>query len=196
MKRKVWFLGTLTLVLICACTLADAQPVTQALANTQITAPTGAIGAVPQPDGSVIFLHTLIAQVQPYVAAAIGLIITALAGIAVQQLNAWLATWSTIRISQKDLDDFDKSAQIQAGAWVAAATDGWQNASITASSPGIAAMANKVIERLPDAATRLGMTPEKMSDRILAKIGQMQLDRAKSPAAPKEGPSVQQGLTT
>ena len=200
MKRTVWFLGALTLVLICTCTLADAQdqPVTTTTTNIVTsgpapslapstivhTAPAGATSATPQPNGSVIYTYPLIHDLYPYLVAALGLLIGALATATTTLVGIWClwikAKWniSIDQATQAKIDAAIKSfadyADRQSNIWIAAQEPGWRDKVITVNDPWIAAAANAGIARLPDAMVLAGMSPEKLTDWITAKIGQAQ----------------------
>src|SRR4051812_842277 len=105
--------GALALALL---SLAVLSPLAAFAADAvAIVAPAGATTAVPQPDGSVVFLRPLIDALLPYIIAVIGAIITALGTWAVSVINS--KTKIQISNDQKDrlLAAFKSAAQTQAG---------------------------------------------------------------------------------
>jgi hypothetical protein len=162
-------------ILLVGCTAAYAQ------SAVSVVAPAGSTAAVPQPDGSVVFLHPFIAALTPYIITGFGAVISGLAAWAV----AVLKQRTGIAIAQANLDLFDKAATTQAGAIWAAADAGIANAKIDVGNPLIAGAANLILTRLPQEAAAIGMTPGKVKDMIVGKIGALQASASPPAAATK-----------
>lgn len=141
-----------------------------AAAITSVVAPAGTTSVTTNPDGSLVFVGPLIQALQPYIVSAVGALIVGLAGWVV----AILKQKTNIDIDQNILDAFDRAAETQAGIIIAKSESGIMSASIDVHNPMIANAVNTVLARLPAEAARVGMTPEKLADRITGKIGKLQ----------------------
>jgi hypothetical protein len=166
MKSKS-FPAYLAAIALAVC-IVFAAPLS-AMAQTVI-APAGATEAIPQPNGSTVFLYPLINGLEPYIVIFLGGLITVIGGFA----TAFLKQHFNIVLSAAQQDKLISMAKTEAGIWVAKADGAAMNASIDIGSPGIAAAGNRIIVAVPDIARDLGVSPTSVQQMIVGEIGKLQ----------------------
>jgi hypothetical protein len=150
-----------------------------------IVAPVGSTSAIPQPDGTVVFLRPLIDGLMPFIITAFGAVITGLGYLINQQLKRR----GDAEISAATLDRVRKAAETLGGVWYAKQQAGVANLSVDVHSTGIKELIDTATEHLGTEMAAVGVTPERVGNMILGKIGDMQA--AASAVPPTNVPPVQ-----
>jgi hypothetical protein len=150
-----------------------------------IVAPVGSTSAIPQPDGTVVFLRPLIDGLMPFIISALG---AGIAGLG-YMINAQLKRRGDAEISAANIDRIRKAAESMAGVWFAKQAPGVANLSVDVKSAGIASMANYVATSLKEEADSVGLTPDRVANMIVGEIGKLQA--AASAVPPTNVPPVQ-----
>lgn len=162
------------------CVAAHAQ-----VAAPSVIAPAGSTGAVPQPNGSVIFLQPLIVGLEPYIIAVMGGLILALGTWA----NAIFQKKTGIQVSQAAIAKVAQDAKDAGGAWFAAQEPQIAaHAVIPIGSPVVARLANAVLADVP-AEIKADVPPDKVATMVAGEIGRLQ---AQALSAPVSTPSASQ----
>ena len=147
-----------------------------------VTAPTGAIAAVPKPDGTLVFVYPIIHDLEPYIVLALGTLITGLGSAALAAFYQFLQSRFRISVDQNtqnkikaNLDLLSNAAKTEAGVWIAAQEPGWRDLAIDVKNPAVAKAAQVVVDHYPDEAANIGLTPERMAKWIIGEIGKAQV---------------------
>jgi hypothetical protein len=100
---------------------------------------------------------------------------------------AWLAPKIAqalhIPVQKAALDSITAAAQAEAGAIVAATTSNLAHVSITVSNPVIADAASRIVNAMPDALEKAGVTPSQVATLVAGKLGEITAPAAAPPAA-------------
>jgi hypothetical protein len=210
MRRQILILGA-AVVLLAGCGWASAQDALPSVAPApivvqvpaappaapRVTAPAGATTAIPQPDGSTVFLYPLIHDLEPVLVTALGTLLAALSTIITGFLLWWLKTKFGYDADQATQDKlvaatkaFQDYATRQANVWIAAQEPGWRDLKVDVGNPFVAAAANEGIARMPDGSVLAEMTQKKLSEWIAAAIGHAQATTPPVVTAPIAVPPV------
>jgi hypothetical protein len=166
-----------------------------AIGTGQIGAPTYVVppANVTEQGGGVINIGQAFGTaVQPYIDAAVNAIILAFVG----WLGVILKNKFNISIDQGHRDALVTALQNQAGSLIADGVVKMEGAKITVPDKALAQSANEIMSVIPDAAKRLGFTPDYLQKRILDTIPQTAAGAAMvaaavpAPAAPAPVPKA------
>lgn len=152
-----------------------------ALAQTVI-APAGSTAAIPQPNGTTVFVYPLIHDLEPYIAAALGVLITSLVAL----LTAFLKQHFNVVLTANQQAQLTSMVKTEAGSWIAKGDASVMNAQVNVGSPDIAAAANKIIAGAPDIAKALGVTPAIVQQKIVGEIGHLQAGSSATVSPPSK----------
>jgi hypothetical protein len=108
--------------------------------------------------------------IKPYVDVVVQSAVTAIVGLIALKINQYF----NIQISKTQLDKLKSAAATEAGALVAGAEDNLKSTSVNVGSQMVADAANRVAQRLPDAAKAVGATPEALQAIVAGEIGKLQ----------------------
>lgn len=148
--------------------------------NSQILAPAPgpAIGAgqvgvptyvVPPSGGGIVDIGQALGPfLQPYVNALVGALLSALVGWLGVQANKWLG----VKLDEGARNALTTALQNQVGSLIADGFVKLDGAKINVNSEQLAQSANEVMAVIPDAAKRLGFTPDYVAKRIVDTIPQ------------------------
>jgi hypothetical protein len=118
-------------------------------------------------------------------------IVVQVSGVLIAGAAAWAAARfhqaTGITIQQGALDKLTTMTQAEAGALIAEASDNLAGRSITASSPMVADVANKIVRTMPEVLVAAGVTPSGVATMVAGHIGALQsgMPALPPPAAPK-----------
>ncbi|MDE2106268.1 MAG: hypothetical protein KGL39_54110 [Patescibacteria group bacterium] len=112
----------------------------------------------------------IVADLEPYIVAAIGAIVTALGAFIAFQIQKYTG----VVVQQATIEKVDKYIADKAAQAVAAAGDNLAKTQINVGSPMVADITDKVVTALPDQLSALGLTPEAVAHKITAAFGRLQ----------------------
>lgn len=108
---------------------------------------------------------------EPYAVAIVGVAVPALIGWGVQIFSKWTG----IKIDAALEAKLQAAAATEAGQLIAAAGDNLATAKIHVGSPGMAAAANNVAEKMPDVLEALGLDEGHVKAMVVGEIGKLQV---------------------
>jgi len=125
---------------------------------------------------SVISTAGIVADLEPYIVAAIGAIVAALGTFIAVQIQRYTG----VVVQQATIDKVDKYIADKAAQAVAAAGDNLAKTQINVGSPIVADLTNKVVEALPKELDALGLGEDAVAHKLTSAFGRLQ---AGAPAA-------------
>lgn len=151
----------------------------------QVGAPTYVVPPAPEQGGVINVGQAFSAALEPYINAAVNALIVAFVG----WLGMILKNKFNVSIDEGHRDALVTALQNQAGSLIADGAVKMEGAKITVPDKALAQSANEIMAVIPDAAKRLGFTPEYLQKRILDMIpqtaaGAAMVAAATPPAAP------------
>lgn len=145
-----------------------------AFAEVDPSATTTAVVAGP----SDISLQPLIVQLEPYIIAGLGTIITALVGLAV----AFIKQKTGVDIQASQVASLKDAMKTEAASMVAAASDNLAGKTFNVGSPVVAAAVTRVEARIPDLIKATGASPEVLATIMTGELGKLQATMPPPPA--------------
>jgi len=115
-----------------------------------------------------------VAPIVDFAQSTVNLVLPVIVGAAATFAAATFKRWTGIAINQMALDKIREAASTEAGLLVAQAASNLRGEIITVKNPGVVAAANKIIEALPGAAARAGVTPEIVAKFVAGEVGKIQ----------------------
>jgi hypothetical protein len=121
------------------------------------------------PESSVIDIGQALGPfLQPYINAIIGALLSALVGWLGVQANRWFG----VKLDEGARNALTTALQNQAGSLIADGLVKLEGTKITVDNKSLAESANEIMAVIPDAATRLGFTPDFVAKRIMDTLPQ------------------------
>jgi len=119
---------------------------------------------------AVISTAGIVADLEPYIVAAIGAIVAALGTFIAVQIQRYTG----VVVQQATIDKVDKYIADKAAQAVAAAGDNLSKTQINVGSPIVADLTNKVVEALPKELDALGLGEDAVAHKITSAFGRLQ----------------------
>lgn len=124
----------------------------------------------------------IVADLQPYVVAAIGTIIAALGTFIAFQIQRYTG----VVVNQATVDKVDKYIADKAAQAVAAASDNLSKGEINVHSPIVYDLTNKVVDALPKELSALGFGPDEVAHKLASAFGRLQASMTAVPIPPEK----------
>jgi len=125
----------------------------------------------------------IIADLQPYIVTAIGVVIAAIGAL----ISAQIRKYTGIAVDQATVDKVDKYIADKAAQAVAAAGDNLATHQINVGSPIVVDITGKIVSALPGELAAIGLTPEAVANKLAAAFGRLQAQMASVPVTPPKG---------
>ena len=124
---------------------------------------------------------SLMADLQPYIIAIVGTLVTAAFGA----LVALAKKYTGIAIDQATVAKVDALAEQLAAKEIAKASDNLATAQIDVKSPLVKALADQALAALPVELAKLGLGPDDVASKIAAAFGKLQASMTAVPVPSK-----------
>lgn len=122
----------------------------------------------------------IVADLQPYIIAAIGAVVTALGAVIAYQIRRYTG----IVVDQSVIDKVDKYIADKAAQAVAAASDNLSKKEINVYSPIVADLTSKIIAGIPYELDKLGFGPNEVAHKLTSEFGRLQASMTATPIPP------------
>ena len=119
---------------------------------------------------AVISTAGIVADLEPYIVAAIGAIVAALGTFIAVQIQRYTG----VVVQQATIDKVDKYIADKAAQAVAAAGDNLSKTQINVGSPMVADLTNKVVAALPKELDALNLSPDAVAHKMTSAFGRLQ----------------------